>query len=70
MNKMNMTLVCIDDDVKIQEDAFFDDIEDEVAEIKFFSDPKLGLEYLRLNLDKNLVVLLDWRFNNSIVPAF
>ena len=59
MNKMNMTLVCIDDDVKIQEDAFFDDIEDEVAEIKFFSDPKLGLEYLRLNLDKNLVIFVQ-----------
>lgn len=65
MEKMNMTLVCIDDDLKIQDDAFFDDIEDEVKEIKFFSNPEGGLAYIKENLSKNLVVLLDWRFNNS-----
>lgn len=65
MDRMNMTLVCIDDDLKIQEDAFFDDIEDEVNEIKFFSNPEEGLAYIQENLPKNLVVLLDWRFNNS-----
>lgn len=65
MEKMNMTLVCIDDDLKIQEDAFFDDIEDDVNEIKFFSNPEEGLSYIQDNLSKNLVVLLDWRFNNS-----
>lgn len=65
MERMNMTLVCIDDDLKIQEDAFFDDIEDDVNEIKFFSNPEEGLSYIQENLPKNLVVLLDWRFNNS-----
>ena len=62
---MNMTLVCIDDDNKIQEDAFFDEIEDEVNEIRLFTNPQKGLEYINENLGKNLVVLLDWRYNNS-----
>ena len=65
MEKMNMTLVCIDDDNKIQEDAFFDEIEDEVNEIRLFTNPQKGLEYINENLGKNLVVLLDWRYNNS-----
>ena len=50
MEKMNMTLVCIDDDNKIQEDAFFDEIEDEVNEIRLFTNPQKGLEYINENL--------------------
>lgn len=46
MEKMNMTLVCIDDDNKIQDDAFFDEIEDEVNEIRLFTNPQKGLEYI------------------------
>ena len=34
--KMNLTIVYIDDDEKMQEDAFLDDINDQVNEILYF----------------------------------
>lgn len=65
MNKMNATIVYIDDDLKMRNDAFLDDIEDEVDEIKNFDKPIDGLEYIQENISKNIIVILDWKFNNS-----
>lgn len=63
--KMNITIVYIDDDVKMREDAFIDDISDEVEGILYFEKPSDGLSYVKNNIDKNIVVILDWKFNSS-----
>lgn len=63
--KMNIIIVYIDDDVKMQEDAFLDDISDNVNEILYFEKPSEGIEYIKDNIDKNIVVILDWKFNGS-----
>lgn len=63
--KMNITIVYIDDDVKMREDAFLDDISDEVDDILYFEKPSDGLSYVKSNIDKNIVVILDWKFNSS-----
>ena len=63
--KMNLIVVYIDDDIKMKEDAFLDDIEDEVDEIVYFEKPSEGLDYIKNNIDKNIVTILDWKFSNS-----
>lgn len=63
--KMNITIVYIDDDAKMREDAFLDDISDEVDDILYFEKPSDGLSYVKNNIDKNIVVILDWKFNSS-----
>lgn len=63
--KMNITIVYIDDDAKMREDAFLDDISDEVEGILYFEKPSDGLSYVKNNIDKNIVVILDWKFNSS-----
>ena len=67
--KMNLTIVYIDDDKKMQEDAFFDDIADLVDEIWYFEKPSEGLSYVKNNIDKNIVVILDWKFNSSTIQG-
>ena len=63
--KMNVTIVYIDDDIKMQEDAFLDDISDDVDGIQYFEKPSDGLLYIKENIDKNIIVILDWKFNSS-----
>ena len=63
--KMNVTIVYIDDDIKMQEDAFLDDISDDVDDILYFEKPSDGLLYIKENIDKNIIVILDWKFNSS-----
>lgn len=63
--KMNVTIVYIDDDIKMQEDAFLDDISDDVDDIQYFEKPSDGLLYIKENIDKNIIVILDWKFNSS-----
>ena len=63
--KMNITIVYIDDDAKMREDAFLDDISDAVEGILYFEKPSDGLSYVKNNIDKNIVVILDWKFNSS-----
>lgn len=67
--KMNLTIVYIDDDKKMQEDAFIDDISDMVDEIQYFEKPAEGLAYVKKNIDKNIVVILDWKFNSSTIQG-
>lgn len=67
--KMNVTIVYIDDDKKMQDDAFLDDISDQVDEIRYFEKPAEGLAYVKENIDKNIVVILDWKFNSSTLQG-
>ena len=66
---MDITIVYIDDDKKMENDAFLDDIEDSVNEIRFFENPSDGLVFIKDNIDKDIVVLLDWKFNNSLMQG-
>lgn len=63
--KMDLTIVYIDDDEKMQNDAFMDEINDQVNDILFFTKPDEGMKYVLDNIDKNIVVLLDWKFTSS-----
>lgn len=63
--KMNLTIVYIDDDAKMKEDAFLDDVRDDVDDIQCFEKPADGLSYIKGHLDHNIVVILDWKFNSS-----
>ena len=67
--KMNVSVVYIDDDVKMKNDAFIDDLEDVVNEVKYFEKPSGGLTYVKQNIDKNIIVVLDWKFNNSTLQG-
>ena len=67
--KMNLTIVYIDDDAKMREDAFLDDISDDVDDIIYFEKPSVGLAYVKDNIDKNIVVVLDWKFNSSSIQG-
>lgn len=67
--KMNITIVYIDDDAKMKDEAFLDDIKDEVDDILYFEKPSDGLSYVKDNIDKNIVVILDWKFNSSSIQG-
>lgn len=66
---MNLTIVYIDDDAKMREDAFLDDISDDVDDIQYFERPSDGLAYVKDNIDRNIVVVLDWKFNSSSIQG-
>lgn len=63
--KMNIIIVYIDDDEKMKNDAFLDDIETVVDGIEYFEKPSEGLTYIKDHIDQNIVVILDWKFNSS-----
>ena len=67
--KMNLTIVYIDDDAKMREDAFLDHISDDVDDIQYFERPSDGLAYVKDNIDRNIVVVLDWKFNSSSIQG-
>lgn len=67
--KMNIAIVYIDDDEKMKEDAFLDDINDQVDEIHCFQKPSEGLAFVKENIDKDIVVILDWKFNSSTLQG-
>lgn len=67
--KMNIVIVYIDDDEKMKEDAFLDDINDQVDEIHYFQKPSEGLAFVKDNIDKDIVVILDWKFNSSTLQG-
>ena len=66
---MNITIVYIDDDAKMKDEAFLDDIKDEVDDILYFEKPADGLSYVQDNIDKDVVVILDWKFNSSSIQG-
>ena len=68
--KMNLTIVYIDDDAKMKEDAFLDDIRDDVDDIQYFEKPSDGLSYIKDHIDQNIVVILDWKFNSNLGDIF
>lgn len=61
---MEIELIFIDDEQKMQDDAIVWSVEDRFGEenIKKFLTPEEGLSYIEGNLDKNLIIILDIDF--------
>ncbi len=66
MDKLNVTIVVIDDDRRIQDDAFLDEVKDAFVEVKFFDDSNAGLDYIESNIDQKMIVLLDLGFAHNM----
>ena len=62
---MEVTFVIIDDNKEIQEHPLLFTIEDKFNNIRFFSNPQEGLDYIKDNLEINLIVLLDIEFSKD-----
>lgn len=65
MDKHDLIIVYIDDDKKMHDDALFDDLSESVKDIVKFEKPLDGLAYIRENIAQRMVVILDWKYNNS-----
>jgi DNA-binding NtrC family response regulator len=62
---MTVTFVIIDDNEEIREHALLFTLEDKYQNVNFFSNPNEGLQYIKDNLDINLIVLLDIEFSDN-----
>ncbi len=62
---MEVTFVIIDDNKEIEEHPLLFTLEDKFKNVKFYSNPQEGLDYIKNNLDINLIVLLDIEFSKD-----
>lgn len=62
---MEVTFVIIDDNKEIEEHPLLFTLEDKFKNVKFYSNPQEGLDYIQNNLDINLIVLLDIEFSKD-----
>ncbi len=65
MDKHDLIIVYIDDDKKMHDDALFDYLSESVQDIVKYEKPSDGLKFIEKNIDKCMVVILDWKYNNS-----
>lgn len=67
INKMPMKLeiVIIDDDLKLKEDPLVWSLMDKYGQenIKFINNSQVGIDYVLNNLEKNIIVILDYEFS-------
>ncbi|MBO3116965.1 response regulator [Winogradskyella sp. DF17] len=62
---MEVTFVIIDDNKEIEEHPLLFTLEDKFKNVKFFSNPQEGLNFIKSNLEINLIVLLDIEFSKD-----
>jgi DNA-binding NtrC family response regulator len=62
---MEVSFVIIDDNKDIKEHPLLFTVEDKYKNFKFFSNPQEGLDYIKENLDINIIVLLDIEFSKD-----
>lgn len=62
---MEVIFVVLDDNPKIKEHAFLFSLEDVYSNVEFFTKPDEGLVYIKGNLNKNLIVILDIQFSQN-----
>lgn len=57
-------LLILDDNQKLSEDSLVWELQDKfgIESVQFLTKPSEGLEYIKLNLNKNIIVLLDIDF--------
>lgn len=61
---MSLNVVIIDDNQKLEDDALLWELKAKYGEsnINFISDPATGLQFIKDNIDNNIIVLLDIQF--------
>lgn len=61
---MDILIVLIEDDLKLKDDSLVWELQDRFGDqnVKFISKPQDGLTFIRQNLDRNIIVLLDIDF--------
>ena len=61
---MSLNILIIDDNQKLEDDSLVWELKDKYNEenVKFISNPVVGLQFIKDNLDKNIIVLLDIQF--------
>ncbi|MDI1257112.1 MAG: response regulator [Flavobacterium sp.] len=61
---MSLSIVIIDDNQKLEDDSLVWELKDRYGEenVTFLSDPVAGLQFVKDNLNKNIIVLLDIQF--------
>ncbi len=69
MEKMNVSIVFIDDDPNQARDAALDELEMVVDEIVKFQDSQKGLDYIKSHLEKRMIVLLDLGFSRKMLDG-
>lgn len=62
---MEVTFVIIDDNKEIKEHPLLFTLEDKFKNVKFISNPQEGLNFIKSNLEINLIVLLDIEFSKN-----
>lgn len=62
---MEVTFVIIDDNKEIEEHPLLFTLEDQFKNVKFFSNPQEGLDFIKSSLNINLIVLLDIEFSKD-----
>ncbi|XCF04802.1 response regulator [Tamlana crocina] len=68
---MDISIVVIDDNQKMQDDSLIWSLEDRFGEDKvhFFLTPTEGLNFIKDNLKKNLIILLDINFPENQIDG-
>ena len=61
---MQIQILIIDDNIKLKEDTLIWELQDKYGEnqVHFISDPNEAIDFIKNNLEKNMVVLLDIQF--------
>lgn len=66
MDKLDVIIVVIDDDRRMEEDAFIDEARDVFNEVKYFDDSNTGLGFIESSIDQKMIVLLDLSFTQNM----
>lgn len=64
---MELYVLIIDDNLKLKEDTLIWELQDRFGEdnVFFMSNPNEALDFLKNNLDKNIIILLDIQFPSN-----
>lgn len=64
---MKIEIVIIDDEIKLGENSLMWSLTDKYGEenVQFINEAQLGIDYVKNNLDKNLIIILDYNFRSN-----
>lgn len=66
MGKSETNIILIDDDKKFNEDALGDEIKERYKSFEIFADPNTAIDYIKNNIKKRIIILLDLRFSSDL----
>lgn len=64
---MKIEIVIIDDEINLGENSLMWSLTDKYGEenVQFINEAQLGIDYVKNNLDKNLIIILDYNFRSN-----